>query len=299
MHLFNDNELIARPRKPFVAALLSIFTPGLGQIYNGRHLHGILLYAGTWLPFIVFGYTRWCASFYGWLLMYALATVVWCYTLINAMITAKKLQSYGRKVYNNWFYYAFVAILMLRAMVYMDFENTLGLVPYDAVDRSAKPTIRYGETAMVDRQAFVHQAPAYGDLVMYRSSGFIMLGRIAALPKDAIAFRDNIPVINMQQVKTTFIKDTIIDGQEQQLWVEVMPNGRKHQFIKLKHSMTPDLADQKTQFMPDSTYFLLSDNRDQSMDSRSIPPVHRNNIIGKAKFIPFRKAPLSMNITLE
>lgn len=291
MNLFNDNELISRPRKPFVAALLSIFTPGLGQIYNGQHLKGILLYAAVWLPFIVFGYTRWCTVFSGWLLMYAIATAVWCYTLINAMMTAKKLQSYGRKAYNNWFYYLFMAVLMLRAMVYMDVENTLGLIPYEAFDPSARPTIRAGETAMVDKQAFVHQSPAYGDLVLYRSSGFIMLGRIAALPKDAIAFRDNIPVINMQQAKTAFIKDTMIDGHEQQLWEEVMPNGRKHQLIKLKYTLNPELADRKIQFIPDSTYFLLSDNRDESMDSRSIPTVHRNNIIGKAKFIPFPEIP--------
>jgi len=38
-------------KNEYIAAILSVFISGLGQIYNGNYLRGVLLFAFTWFLF--------------------------------------------------------------------------------------------------------------------------------------------------------------------------------------------------------------------------------------------------------
>lgn len=75
------------PRNPFIAALLSVLCPGLGQIYNGQFKKGIIFYVTiTFVVLFVFGITRWAVTFTGYIALFSLILGIWLYLLIDIVL---------------------------------------------------------------------------------------------------------------------------------------------------------------------------------------------------------------------
>jgi signal peptidase I len=66
-----------KKRKPFLAFLLSLVTPGLGQIYNGQLKKGLSYLVGLDLVYIIFSFLLF--KFYGMILY--LLIMVGCFFL--------------------------------------------------------------------------------------------------------------------------------------------------------------------------------------------------------------------------
>jgi len=112
------------------------------------------------------------------------------------------------------------------------------------------------------------RAPERGDVVVFRlprDSSVTYVKRVIGLPGDRIQLRNGRLYINDRLVPRreagTFEGDL--------LYVETLPNGRAHQIVE--HSDADRLDDTPVFVVPPRHYFMMGDNRDDSLDSRIAP----------------------------
>lgn len=125
---------------------------------------------------------------------------------------------------------------------------------------SMSPTLVENDSIIVNRLNYKFSAPKRGDVIVFKQSGqehsYYNVKRIIALPGETIEIKDGLIYINGKEYK-------------EQIEVEAITNSGIAQ--------TPYKLE-------DTEYFVLGDNRKQSIDSRfqSFGTVVEKDIIGKA-----------------
>jgi len=126
-----------------------------------------------------------------------------------------------------------------------------------------------------------------GDVIVFRPEGdnknFIK--RVVGLPGDQVQVKDGFLYLNGSRVEVN--KAGYADQAE--LLVEIFPNGRSHKILDSQKNSRLDKTDIRT--VPAGFYFMMGDNRDQSLDSRVTVAnggagiVPKENIIGRAEIV--------------
>ena len=165
---------------------------------------------------------------------------------------------------------------------------------------SMNPTILEGDLIFVNKAAYdlripltLHRLakwsdPQRGDIVVCFSpdDGTRLVKRIIALPGDTVAMRNNKLFINSQRLDYTKIDSKYtqyLSSSLRKKCVLAMEDldGSTHAVMSF-----PALASMRNFgpiTIPQNSYFVMGDNRDNSRDSRSFGFVDRKLIIGKAK----------------
>ncbi len=195
-----DAEGKTMERKGWVATLMGLTMPGMGQIYNGEALKGICMFVIFILTYIAG--MRLAVLLPGKLFLAgaALATAVVLAIYIAAIIdgyrNARRVgTSYHGKPINRW--YAYVAIWMVESVVIMGM--VVAYVKINVVEAckivgtSMEPQVLRGDRILVDKNAYRRTAPKISDIVVFvypddRSKVFIK--KIAGLPGDTIKLAD-------------------------------------------------------------------------------------------------------------
>lgn len=169
----------------------------------------------------------------------------------------------------------------------------------DVPTGSMNPSILEGDRVWVNKLAYDlkvpfttwHLAewsePARGEVVVFFSpaDGTRLVKRVIGLPGDVIEARDNRLLINGRPVDYTPLPAEMVNAisaAQQSLHdfaSEQLP-GRNHPVIA-----TPALPARRSfgpVTVPASHYFMLGDNRDNSLDSRYFGPVSREKIVGRS-----------------
>ncbi|MFN7141923.1 MAG: signal peptidase I [Limisphaerales bacterium] len=169
---------------------------------------------------------------------------------------------------------------------------------------SMKPTILEGDRVVVNKLAYDFKVPfttrqianwgdpGRGDIVVFFSpaDGTRMVKRIIGLPGDTIAMQDNILYVNGARMTYEPLDAGVInqiDTKERAAYeyaAEKLP-GKTHPVMA-----TPSLQAMRTFgpiHVPEGSYFMLGDNRDNSLDSRYFGAVPRKQIIGRAHSVAF------------
>ena len=109
------------------------------------------------------------------------------------------------------------------------------------------------------------RAPERGDVVVFRlprDPGETYVKRVIGLPGDRIQMREGRLYINGTPVP----RRPAGDWQGDRLYVETLPNGREHEIIEISDTQAEDNTPVFT--VPAGHYFMMGDNRDNSLDSR-------------------------------
>ena len=146
--------------------------------------------------------------------------------------------------------------------------------------------------------------PKRGDVIVFKlpsdtSKDFIK--RLVGLPGDTIQIKNGVLNINgkdVPKVKAGTFENLECDDTrtrchkvKYELFDETLPNGVKHHTLDRE---TDNEADNKGPFVvPDGHYFMMGDNRDNSIDSRFDPQTYRSgvgfvpyeNLVGRADVI--------------
>jgi signal peptidase I len=117
--------------------------------------------------------------------------------------------------------------------------------------------------------------------------------RIVGLPGDKMQMKDGILYINGQPAKRDRLAPYFYTEDDRTItftqYIETLPNGYKHNIIKLSDDQPLDNTDELT--VPPGHYFMMGDNRDDSADSRDVRSgvgfVPAENLVGRAEFIFF------------
>src|SRR5262245_27087593 len=144
-----------------------------------------------------------------------------------------------------------------------------------------------------DGRFLVMSDPQRGDIVVFKfppdnSTDYIK--RLIGLPGDRIQMRDGVLYINEQAVPKERIEDYVEDigGQPRNIprYRETLPNGVSYEV--LDREPEGNLDNTQVYVVPEGHYFMMGDNRDNSLDSRvDVGYVPFQNFVGKAQIIFF------------
>ena len=258
-----------KPRKPWIAGLLSLIQPGLGQVYNGEICKALIIYLFPLLiiPGLIFCLnTRFILSF---LSFYAvLGAVYYLFVLIDAIRTAKRFNArYNPKKYNKVLGY--IGIYLLVTIMAL---SVSALVKHNIIQAfkfpsgSMEPTILADDHILVDRRQAA-RSPQRGDLIVFEypeNPAKDFLKRAVAMGGDTVEIKNKQLLVNGQVIKETYVvhKDS-----------GLIPAGNnpRDQYGPL--------------VVPADSYFVMGDNRDMSFDSRFWGTVAKTQIKGIVKCI--------------
>ena len=215
--------------------------------------------------------------------------------------------------------------------------RTLFFQPFWIPSGSMKDTLLIGDFLFVNKMAYGYSQhscpfsmcpfsgrilgsdPERGDVVVFRHpvNGSDFIKRVVGLPGDKIQMQNGVLQINGTAVKLepagTFVEifdrqgpignlplckeNTGIGGEcTKERFVETLPDGVSHDILDVRPSR---LDDTPVYTVPEGHFFFMGDNRDNSVDSRVMPPngvgfVPADNLIGRADRVMFSSAGRSL-----
>lgn len=280
-----EQDLI-KPRKPFVALFLSLLIPGWGQLYNGQVKRGAFLYVMMYVLLLIWGITRLSTLFWGMVILVGLEIILRIYAMGDAYQGAKKRQDYQPKAYNTWYTQLLLLVGYVVFVNMIEVKDIIRVESFKIPTPSSEPTIKVGDFIISDLAAYNNSEVAYGDIVSFEHEGGRWMFRIIALPNDAIAIENHIPIINGVACEVQHLEDfTVNRGRRMggivgvELLEEVLPNGHRHQIYRDKGRFNSDNMDLMA--VPEGSYFLMGDNRSNATDSRVFGVVRREQIKGQ------------------
>ena len=202
--------------------------------------------------------------------------------------------------------YALAIALFLRVLFFQ---------PFTIPSASMEPNLYEGDYIIVSKYSYgysrhsipfsppvfegriMDRAPQRGDVVVFklpRDGHTDYVKRLIGLPGDRIQMRDGLLYLNGQQVRRENLGTTrqVSEyGGERDVtrYREILPGGRA--FLTDDFGPEHDLDHTEVYVVPEGHYFMMGDNRDNSMDSRvsaavgGVGFVPAENLVGKAQII--------------
>lgn len=132
--------------------------------------------------------------------------------------------------------------------------------------------------------------PDRGDVVVFRKpqeEEVDYIKRLVGLPGDHVQVRDGALYLNGKAIPREPAGDfTFDDGTTAQQYRETLPNGVSYMTLDLSPNSPGDNT--REFVVPPDHYFMMGDNRDNSLDSRfDVGYVPFENLVGKARVIFF------------
>ena len=198
--------------------------------------------------------------------------------------------------------YALLIAVVIRTFVFQPFnipsgsmEDTLLIGDYIFVSKFAYGYSRYSfpfGMGPFDGRVMGRQ-PNRGDVIVFKlpadnSTDYIK--RVIGLPGDRIQMLDGVLQINGKAIPKVRVDDYIEDigGYERHVpkYRETLPNGKNYFVLDRDPNNSLDTTD--VFVVPEGHYFMMGDNRDNSLDSRAtVGYVPFENLVGQAEITFF------------
>jgi signal peptidase I len=292
---------IEHRRLPWLAVLLSWIMAGLGHIYCGRFVKGLIL---TFLVCILI------PIFFGALsvgpssiriivvtLSFAISLIIWLFSIIDSWYIAKHTPaSYTLKDYNRWYIYVLLVLMGTGGSTQIAFNIRKTIVePFRVPTVSNYPTIVPNDRLLANKLAYKNSDPNRGDLVVFlnpkdRRQNYIK--RVVAIAGDTVQIKDGQLYINNEKLPREKIVQSALDAikieyEGKTLKGEVFEetNGDTKYKIFLAGPPHNKASNFEKITVPEHHCFVLGDNRNLSFDSRNFGPVPLATLIGKADYL--------------
>ena len=261
-----ETGAVIKPRKWWLAGLLSLIAPGLGQIYNGQIKKAILLLAAPLFLVPLQIYVLLNGITIALIISALLVTIGYSVGVIaDAILVANKLNAtYSLKKYNKWYVYilVFVVFEVIPSCLYYCVRHSC-VQAFRFTSSSMEPTLLNGDYVLIDKRSPARNAQR-GVLVVFeypKDPSKHWLKRIVAVSGDKVEIRDKLLFVNDKQQTEPYVIHAEAD---------VLPRA-----LSPRDNFGPIVV-------PADSYFLLGDNRDHSNDSRFWGALDKSKIKGKA-----------------
>lgn len=269
-----------KKRIPIVAALLSFIAPGMGQLYNGFILKGVLFICSYFaLPLLLFR-SGLHHKLSGLLVVLIFLFCFWIFVVGDAFFGARKRTDYILKSYNKVFIYILIFLLINSTLLIPTnilTEKILGFGTYKIPTGSMEPTLSIKDYLISDLTYFRKNELQRGDLVVFQypkdlSKDF--LKRVIAKEGEKIEIKDKQVYINDEPIT----EDYKVHNDER-IYTR-SENQQNNDY--LRDNFGPSIV-------PSGYCFVLGDNRDNSSDSRFWGFLPIKNIKGTPLYIYWSK----------
>jgi signal peptidase I len=278
------SEETAARRKPWLAGLLSLAVPGLGQLYNGQPWRAGAAYLLLALAQLAAAIAVVKLPLPGVALALPLAVVLVLRLVgipFDAFSRARRLGgSYRLKPFNRWSVYLAVAALAVLFSLVVTPRVGLPVIrtwmqAFHLQAGSMEPTLLRGDHVLVDMSAYRLASPfsgrtllriadpRRGDVVVFRypeDRSRVFEKRLIALPGETVSIRGHVVEVDGARLTEDYAR-FILDGAED------------------------DAEDPRRnwgpQAVPAGHVFVLGDNRDNSRDSRFFGFVPLEDVLGR------------------
>ncbi len=296
-----ENAQTENKRWPWVAVMLSVIMTGLGHIYCGRIVKGLVLaFISCILIFFLFGAFSVSHSTIRIAVIIATlfaSSIIWLYAIIDSGYIAKRTtENYIPKDYNRWYVYLILILMGTGGSTQIAFNvRTFFLQAFRVPVASNYPTMIPNDRFLANKIAYKNNDPQKGDLVVFanpqdRRQNYIK--RVVAVAGETVEIRNgeiyvNGQKLNRQKLPQSTLDDIRIQISQAPLKGDVYEeyNGSVKYKIFLADHKTP--GDFAKITVPDHHCFVLGDNRNLSKDSRHFGPIPLGIIIGRADYLYF------------
>lgn len=288
-----------KPRKPWLAGIISLLFPSLGQVYNGQLKKGIFIYLSILLIPYLFGMLRLKLYFWAFAGLLFLLLAIRIFAIIDSVMVANRRKKYVTQEYNTWYFYLIVIVLcIVPALTNLPYNFSVQSLRVPTF--SGSPTLQINDIVVADYEAYKNTTPAYGDLVVFRGmGGNSYTFRVIGLPFDTVDLNNNLVTINKQAISAEFIQNTTDGDIAVAEFEETLPNGHTYNIYRSRIPYDSVQANVRNIVVPENSYFLMGDNRDFAADSRYIGSVHIDDIMGKILYNAWSKNPDRINIDFK
>jgi signal peptidase I len=255
-----------RGPSPWLAALLTVLTPGLGHLYIGQARRGITLFglvmiADTLLMFAMMGVL---ARFWMFATSLMLLIGLWLFIVFDAVARARRTPPSALQRQNRWTLYVGACVLAYIVFagpcIYALQANASGRLWVRLASSNMEPTLEAGEVLLADATYYLGRLPMRGEVAVYKhphQSDLHCIKRIVAVEGDRLATKGGRAVVNGMAVEEPYIESGASGGR---------------------------LTDMTETQVPPGHVFVLGDNRADSTDScGSVTPgvIPLGNLIGR------------------
>jgi signal peptidase I len=285
-----------RPRHALWAVLLSVAATGLGHIYCGRLLKGLVLFFASFAfaPIIVIAAQNAASPLMLALVIIALLFLlgIFIYALVDAGFLARRLgNNYQLKEYNRWYVY------LLFIVVAISYPTNLAssirddiLQAFKIPSQSMAPNILPGDRVLLNKARYKIAPVQRGDVVVFvypDDRRRYYLKRIVGLPGDSVEIRDNMVYVNDRPLVQDPVKNkpTLNFSLPAQARMVVEENGHQGYPVIIDPDHPTRMA---RMVVPHGQCFVLADNRPLTTqdegrfgDSREFGPVPLADIKGR------------------
>lgn len=258
--------MINKPRRPWIAALLTLVTRGLGHLYSGNLRRGLILFGIDQLLLLSFAASILVITpnliILTMILTGSLAFVGFC--VVDAVLIARQGKAnYELKKYNRWFAYVgyFVVLSLLFSTIVSSIIKANFVEAFKIPSGAMVPTVLIGDHLLADKFVYKTNDPKRGDIVIFpcpEDPSRTFIKRLIAVEGDVVEIRNKKLFINEREQQEEYIVNTD------------------------PHIRTDQRDNYGPLKVPPGQLFFMGDNRDQSYDSRFYGFVPKDTIKGKA-----------------
>ena len=134
--------------------------------------------------------------------------------------------------------------------------RTFIVTPIKVNGTSMSETLQHGDTMLLNKISMKFNKINRFEIVVIKTSDSYLIKRVIGLPGETIEYKDGILYINNKKVKDPYYKDK-------------------------------NTIDFEKVTIPKNNYFVMGDNRGDSIDSRIIGCIEKEDILGTTKLIIF------------
>ena len=292
MELSLENKL-QHKREWWIAALLSFFLPGLGQIYNGQLLKGGIHIVITHILILCLFEFNVIVSFYSFIIFVFTLLFFCVYSFTDAILVADRRKVYQLKMYNKLYIYIIISIFTITFRLYYLVPINRSIELYSIPTAGNSPSVEVGDYVLCNNNAYNNKTPDYGDITTFTAPNKqTWFFRIVGLPNDIININKNKLTINgkvcdYEVVDKKTLSNDYMPAYHVTEFKETLPNGVAHNIYMNDEFYDSSKTNIKSIKVPENEYFLMGDNRDNALDSRYIGSIKKENIRGKIMFCYF------------